>query len=120
MEINRCVSSRRRVDGVDKGSENFDSYTAVYDGAVRERELGDIKVGPVTLVLATARGGALAGELAHVFFEWPCGSKPWGVEKSPRKLRGELERVNCCGSSVEVAVGRVARGTARLKKAARN
>ena len=37
----------------------------MYDGAIRERELGDVQVGPVTLILATARGGAFAGELAH-------------------------------------------------------
>ena len=57
MEINRCV------DG--KAPGNFDSYTDVNDGAVGECELGHIEVYPVALIFATARCGALAGELAH-------------------------------------------------------
>ena len=61
------VSGGRRGD-LGRTRRKFDFHTAadVDDRPVQELELGNVDVGPVALVPATARGVALAGELAHL------------------------------------------------------
>ena len=61
-------STRRFGTKFRRTHRKFDFHTAadVDDRPVQELELGNVEVGPVALVPATARGGALAGELAHL------------------------------------------------------